>query len=324
MTATMLIASATSTVAVPALAPSTVAVRALAVPRSRQVVAEQYWTPERQARAVQGDTLTRRQTDRSAPERRPVSAAEHPTNPLAAPQNTVPPTSSGAVYTQDGQVSRSTGKLFVTMDDIDYMCSASIVSSRSRDLTVTAGHCLHGGGPFGRFATNVAFAPGYVNHWAPYGLWTARKITTTTGWSAWSDFEADVGFVAVNTLNNLHLQDVAGSLGIIFNAPRDHYQWTFGYPTQPPYDGERLSYCAGQPAADPYGGTALGLPCTMTAGASGGPWTVGSSRYAADDAADHGFVDSIVSYNYADDPTRLYGPYFDNTIKSLYVTSTGM
>jgi hypothetical protein len=309
------------TLADPTLPDPTLPDPSLAVPRSTQVDAEHYWTRERRARAVQGDMVTRREARRVAPERRPTNAGGPSTlagrraNPLAAA-----PTSIGAVYTQGGQVSRSVGKLFVTFDGIDYMCSASIVSSRSLDLAVTAGHCLHDGGPSGHFATNVAFAPGYVNQSAPYGLWTARKITTTTRWSAARDFEADVGFIAVNTLNNLHLQQVAGSLGIVFNAPRSDYQWAFGYPARPPYDGGRLSYCAGLPLIDPYGGTALGLRCSMTAGASGGPWTVGFSRYA--DGG--GYVDSVVSYNYLGDSTRLYGPYFGSAVKALYTASTAM
>jgi V8-like Glu-specific endopeptidase len=228
--------------------------------------------------------------------------------------------SSGAAYTDGGEVSKAVGRLYFTLGGIDYVCSATSITGANRDLLVTAGHCVHGGGAGQPFATNVSFAPGYSNGALPYGMWTARRLVAPASWTSSQDFNHDVGFVILNTRDGKHLADVVGTESIAFNTPRSWPLYVFGYPAQPPYSGGTLVYCAGTPGRDPYGGGQDGLTCSMTSGASGGPWLArfGSSRPGG------GYVVSVISYAYEGDPDHLYGPYFDTTIGLVWFKAQGL
>jgi V8-like Glu-specific endopeptidase len=221
--------------------------------------------------------------------------------------------SRGVHYSGGGPIAATTGVLYVTIAGSDYACSGSVVRSLSRDLVVTAGHCVHGGRG-GMFAQNVVFVPGFRYGTAPYGLWTARYLTTTPAWAVRGDFNADTGFVLLNTRAGRHVEEVVGAQDIAFNAPRGATQYVFGYPKLPPYSGNTLVYCAGTPTSDPYGGTSLGLRCSMTGGASGGPWLtdLGARRPG------YGAVDGVISFAYLNDPHTVYGTYFGPAQEALY------
>lgn len=64
--------------------------------------------------------------------------------------------------------SRSSGKLFFTIDGATYMCSASLIK---RGIVVTAAHCV---AKFkgNRYYSNFRFIPAYRDGFAPYGIWT--------------------------------------------------------------------------------------------------------------------------------------------------------
>jgi V8-like Glu-specific endopeptidase len=222
--------------------------------------------------------------------------------------------STGAPYRGAGEVIKAVGRLYFTLSGVDYVCSATSISSANRDLLVTAGHCIHGGGQGQAFATNVSFAPGYVAGALHYGLWTARRLIAPQSWTASQDFNHDVGFVVLNTRNGQHLADVVGTERIAFDTPRSWPLYVFGYPAQPPYNGGTLVYCSGTPGRDPYGGTQDSMACSMTSGASGGPWLAkfGSTRPGG------GYVVSVISYAYEGDPNHLYGPYFDTIIGMVW------
>src|ERR1700686_2859459 len=48
-------------------------------------------------------------------------------------------------------------------------CPASVVDSPAGDLVIPAAHCIGA-------STRYAFAPGYHNGWAPYGMWTVSRV----------------------------------------------------------------------------------------------------------------------------------------------------
>ncbi len=271
---------------------------------------ERYWSADRRARAQTADAAER--GDRPAPSTPDGSAATGRAQLAAAP----PPPSTGSPYAYGGLVTKTVGRLFTTLRGVDYACSATVVSSPSRDLVVTAGHCLHEGSG-GEFATNVSFMPGYSGGQLPYGMWIARRITVTPGWGLDGDFDYDTGFALFNTRGGRQLEDVVGAQRIAFNQPRTFAQYAFGYPRLAPYDGRRLVYCAGAPSADPYGTASLGLNCDMTGGASGGPLITGLGR--AGPGA--GWVDSVVSYAYVGETQTIYGTYFGRAIELLYYQS---
>ena len=68
------------------------------------------------------------------------------------------------------------GKVFLTLDGADYVCSATAVSSPSHTLAWTAGHCVHGADFGAGFATNWMFVPGYVDGQRPFGSWVATSL----------------------------------------------------------------------------------------------------------------------------------------------------
>src|SRR5690606_11224475 len=112
-----------------------------------------YWTPERMAKAL--------------PLGLPVVFAKGGLLSSLAPPVTG--------WAGGGAVTQTTGRVFLTLNGVDFVCSASTVRSRNRDLVVTAGHCVKDG--TGAWARNWTFVPGYRKDGSqPYGRWTARRM----------------------------------------------------------------------------------------------------------------------------------------------------
>lgn len=225
-------------------------------------------------------------------------------------------TTAGSRWPIGGAVAKTTGRVFLTLAGADFVCSASTVNSANRDLLVTAGHCVKDGK--GEWAENWTFVPGYGSgSRKPYGQWTARRMFVAGPWSRAGDDSYDVGMVALNSLGGRHIADVVGTQRIAFNGARGGHAYGFGYPADPPYDGEHLVYCAGRLRDDPYGDTRdQGLGCGMTAGSSGGPWLS-----AFDAATGKGTITSLSSFKYSNDQRTMYGPFFGDTAKKLFLTA---
>jgi V8-like Glu-specific endopeptidase len=221
------------------------------------------------------------------------------------------------------------GKVFFTISDGsapgDYLCSGTVVRSRSHTLVWTAGHCVHdllefGGG----YATNFEFVPGYRDGQKPFGEWTATKLLTTTGFINSEDERFDAGAAIVNRDGNGRgIQDAVGARGIAFNQPRNQFYQAFGYPRQSPFNGQRLIRCdSNYEGGDSFFSSPqpMRIFCNMTGGSSGGGWVV-----------DDDFVASVTVYGYAPDldcdaglfDGCLYGPYFGDTIQDLYKKARG-
>jgi V8-like Glu-specific endopeptidase len=225
-------------------------------------------------------------------------------------------TTYGARWTTGGAVTRTTGRVFMTLNGTDFVCSASTVRSANRDVVVTAGHCVKDGA--GQWAENWTFVPGYREGGQhPYGRYAARHMFVAAPWARSADDSYDVGMVALTTWSGRHVTDVAGFQDISFNPPRGGRAFGFGYPADPPYNGEHLIYCAGRLGADPHGETrSQGLGCDMTAGSSGGPWL---SRF--DLATGKGTLTSLSSFKYSDDQRTMYGPYFGEAVRALFTAA---
>jgi len=222
---------------------------------------------------------------------------------------------SGRRPAAPGTIAATTGRVFLTMNGRDFVCSAVSIRAANRDLVLTAGHCVKDG--TGDWARNWTFVPGYDSGRRPYGTYTARRAFVTTGWSRHGDDDEDVAMVAVNPHGGRHLADVVGAQQIGFNPPRGQQTYAFGFPAYPPYNGEHLMYCAGPLHADPNRQTrGQGLRCDLTAGASGGPWLS-----AFDPATGHGTVTSVSSFKYSNDRHTMYGPYFGDAIRRLHAVA---
>lgn len=294
---------------------SDVAVQAAATTPAAQDKVVEYWTPERMRAAVPADVLVAGKDKSSAGDK--VATGK----PTIVPQ-AKPGTGSGFVgdyYTGGGAVVTTTGKVFFTLAGVNYVCSGSAVTSGNRDVVLTAGHCLNEGP--GAYATNFAFVPAYDDGARPYGTFTARQLVTTTQWASSGDFDYDIGFAVMNTLNGQHLTDVVGSQGIGFNLARGQYMYSFGYPQANPYDGSDIAWCHGTPIQDPYGSQDQGLDCNLTGGSSGGPWFVSYSTTTG-----VGTLNSVNSFKYSGGQLRnyMFGPYLGSVAQTLYGTASGL
>ncbi|MGW0810050.1 trypsin-like serine peptidase [Nonomuraea sp. NPDC002799] len=302
-----------------------------------------YWTPQRMAKALPislldmvtdgGDLLsgltghadlaaaphvTGGKTGLAVPGGHDSTITRHrAATPLGQGTATRPQTSTvGSRWGTGGLVARTTGRVFLTVAGADFVCSASTIRSRNRDVVVTAGHCVKDG--TGEWAANWTFVPGYeADGRQPYGHYAARRMFVAGPWSRSADDNYDVGMVALATSRGRHVADVVGTQEIAFNRPRGGQAFGFGYPADPPYSGDHLVYCAGRLRADPYGQSRdQGLGCDMTAGSSGGPW-----MGTFDAATGKGTIVSLSSFKYSDDQRTMYGPYFGDSARALHATA---
>ena len=70
-------------------------------------------------------------------------------------------------------------------------CSASVIASPSRDLVLTAAHCVFGD-PAG-----WTFVPGYVEERTPYGVWTVISAYVDPRWQTSEDTRFDYAILRV-------------------------------------------------------------------------------------------------------------------------------
>ncbi|WP_106586264.1 trypsin-like serine peptidase [Murinocardiopsis flavida] len=260
----------------------------------------EYWTPERMAAAEPAG----RQVDNAPPG---AADGAGPTDPQAAPR----PDSQGERWTAGGKITKTTGRVYLTMDGGDFTCSASVVHADNKDTLVTAGHCLKDGK--GAWAKNWTFIPGYSAGKEPLGRYVARELLVAPQWSHQADDSYDFGMAVLNTSGGKHVADRTGSQPISFGTAPQSVRYAFGYPTSGGFDGRHLHYCSGQTRPDQRDTKSSGMACRMTEGSSGGPWL---SNF--DTATGKGTITSVVSFKYANDESTQYGPHLGAEAKKLY------
>src|SRR4029079_13722339 len=89
----------------------------------------------------------------------------------------------------------------------------------------------------------------------------------------------------------------------------------FGSPAAGKYRGKDLVYCEGAIIED--AGTSnltWGMPCDMTGGSCGGPWTAGFTVAGA------GTLSSLNSYGYGNSAV-MYGPKFNGRTQATYTAA---
>lgn len=261
-----------------------------------------YWTPERMRTAIPGDVLAGKALARGGALSGTVETG--PPVKIASTKGGVPS------LHQDEDPIDHVGKVFFTIGAFAYVCSGNVVVSDNDSTVATAGHCVNEGP--GAFVRNFVFVPAYLNGTAPYGIWPAKALYTTTQWRTAGDIRYDTGFAVTATLKGKHLADVVGASGVEFNIDRGLSYQAFGYPAAPPFDGQSLKSCSGDATKDPINPQfkAQGIPCDMTGGSSGGPWMVDSEHDS--------FQNSITSYGYIGGPAVIYGPYWGSVIQDAY------
>ena len=210
-------------------------------------------------------------------------------------------------------------------------CSATVITAANKSTVITAGHCVYNPDPDnngvvtgnGYSMTNMTFCPGY-EYKCTLGKWTVTKTYTTSKWFYgagaghaydWSD---DVAMLVIKPLNGYKIQDWGSARweSRSTRAADNLTRTAFGYPAadsrwpEYKYDGEDLMYCQG---TDTYFSAAgvLRIPCTMTGGASGGPWLSWVNANWL------GYVNSVNSHKAWGGPT-MGGPYFGTAEQALY------
>lgn len=275
-----------------------------------------YWTRARMAAAVPAEQLATPPGTRFA---RRAALAGYLRQVAAGRAAALTPVDTGSPWSRGGLLTRTTGKVFFTLADTDYVCSGSAVTSADRSTVLTAGHCVYDP-QGGVWARNWMFVPGYASGTAPHGLFVADHLATTAGWRATGDFDDDVALVDVGPRGDGRLlTDAVGSQRIGFDAPRGRPAVAVGYPAEAPWDGETLIGCSGplrqdrraDPSFTPT--TDQGMACTMTGGSSGGPWLTD-----LDPRSGRGTVTSVTSFGYTDQPGVLWGPYLGSVARAMY------
>ena len=281
----------------------------------RPALVRDYWTPARMRAAVPADLSL-------AARGRPAAAG---VESRGRPSSIPPARASDVSFDSATNPRRLHGKVFFSLGSGNFVCSGTLVTSNSRSLVWTAGHCVHGADIGAGFATNWAFVPGYRDGIAPYGTWPARTLFSSPGWIAEANVRYDLGAaVLTRDPQGKGLEDLLGARGISFNQPRTQTFDILGYPAEdantmllpPNFDGERLWLCESPRTADDTpagpGPETMEVACDMTGGSSGGGWVIGDQ-----------FVNSVTSYGYEFDFGHLYGPYQGTVAEQLYETASG-
>jgi len=275
-----------------------------------------YWTPQRMQDARPLDA-----TQGTDPAALDTSSGSSQASQAVGRPVTIPPTYGSASVALDFEPGGETdfpdrvhGKVFFTVPHLgDAQCSGTLVSSRLKNVVITAGHCVKFQGDW---STNFVFVPGYRDGTEPYGEFAATKLLAPPAWVSDEDFSVDVGIAELN----YPLETQLGARGIAFNkAPRTTYR-IYGYPglPNPPYDGERLIECDAPfntlEPSDSHPFSTVAYPCVMRQGASGGGWVDPS-----------GDVVGVVSHGYSDPALTGYiaGTYFGRQVKKLYNEAGG-
>jgi hypothetical protein len=219
------------------------------------------------------------------------------------------------------------GKLLFTLAGAPASCSATIVAARSRDLIVTAGHCVAIPGEVAGGATvwaaNVLFAPGYREGVAPFGWFPGTRLGAPAAWAQGGDVGFDLGAINLAPGAGGRVQDWLGARGLAFNrSPKSYRNDVFeiyGYPGKPDPDytgAQRLILCLSSfQGFERFTGAPVAAPCHQQEGSSGGGWVR------------NGQVQSVVSHGGCDIPstacTLISGTYFGDAAFNLYEKSSG-
>jgi V8-like Glu-specific endopeptidase len=186
-----------------------------------------------------------------------------------------------------------------------YSCSGTALSTPSRSVVLTAGHCVLEDGSTGR---KLTFVPAYDHGKRPFGAFTVETAFLMPQWkhSENPDFDVAALQVAPNSLG--YLTDVVGGRGFVTGRSREATFQIFGYPAAA-LKGEELRSCKAHGLGSDAltnrfsGPPTLPASCDMAGGSSGGAWVVEGM-----------YVDGVTSYGYTGNADRLYSPYFGRRI----------
>ncbi len=201
---------------------------------------------------------------------------------------------------------RTNGRIFGTDPrEGAYSCSGTALSTPSRSIVLTAGHCVQEAGRTGR---DLVFIPAYDHGRRPFGSFSAELAYLMPQWRQHENPDFDVAALKVAPNELGYLTDVVGGRGYVTGRSRESGFEIFGYPAAA-LKGEELRSChshglGSDMLTDRFPGPPT-MPgtCDMAGGSSGGAWVV-----------DGAYIDGVTSYGYSGNPDRLYTSYFGQAI----------
>jgi len=195
------------------------------------------------------------------------------------------------------------GRVFLRRGKLAGYCSGTAIDSPTRQLVLTAGHCLNSGREEGKrsvWSRYLEFVPGYRSGAAPLGIFVARRghVRAPRQWTMHGNPDFDLGaFLTRPDADGVNLADaVGGGAAIATDLSRHQRFQSFGYPGKSRY----MKTCASGYIGDDLFSTALpgpptlGIECHGPPGSSGGGWLIddgtrinGVSTYFHADANGH-------------------------------------
>jgi hypothetical protein len=207
------------------------------------------------------------------------------------------------------------GRVFLRRGKLTGYCSGTAIDSPTRQLVLTAGHCVNSGREDGKrsvWSRYLEFVPAYDGGVAPLGSFVARRGTVRAPrqWTKHGNPDFDLGaFLTVPTPKGVNVADaVGGGATIVTDLSRHQKFQTFGYPRESKF----MKTCtSGSVSEDPSstllpGPPTLGVHCHWPPGSSGGGWLIAGGTQ----------INGISTYFHFDGNLRhgrgapTYGPYF--------------
>jgi len=261
---------------------------------SQRQRALRYWTPQRMASARPLDLV--------------LGARGEPSLRLGRPSPPTAAASFAGVPTPASPPFSFNGRLFIRFGRLRGYCSGTAIDSPTRQLVLTAGHCVNAGTEQhgNRWYRDLLFVPAYSGGEMPFGAFPARagKVFSPPQWRFHDNRDFDLGAFLTypNERGELLADAVGGGAAIALDRPRNAQFATFGYPHRfrwmqtctGGYAGDdRISY------SDP-GPPTLGVGCQWVPGASGGGWLIEGGTE----------INGLTSYGILGRLCATYGPYF--------------
>lgn len=209
---------------------------------------------------------------------------------------------------------RTVGILYFSVNNIPYLCSASVIQRR---VVATAGHCVHSGTAAG-FYDNWVFIPSYRDGVAPFKAWNWRMVAVSGTWAGGggdvpnaADY-AMLEFVDQPMYPNAKpskLGNVTGWLGWRVQSLLPNHTSKLGYPCNLDNCSKMQnvtsnSFAAVEPNNVEYGSDARG-------GSSGGPWVHNFQVQAVGGGSDSNSAPNqligVTSYIYVSEDPKVQG-----------------
>ncbi|WP_163802980.1 trypsin-like serine peptidase [Mycolicibacterium anyangense] len=214
-----------------------------------------------------------------------LAGCQHAAEPHAKAAERVQPVAV-AIAARTVSPQSAVGALFLGATDT-HTCSGSVIHSASKDLVLTAAHCLAQEYP-------ATFVPGFADTADPGEVWTVDAVYLDPRWVATQDPNADYAFLRVSRPAGGSIETIVGAALTLGAAPVPSSPVTVvGYPMG--VGGKPVS-C--DTVASPDTGGFPTLQCGgLVDGTSGAPWITGTHVVGVIGGREAGGCQDNVSYS---------------------------